>query len=56
MEQEFGEHKEEVEEQKKSLPETQSCVAALEEWNTEAPDGEHPEGDKGNTSNARQNN
>lgn len=56
MEREFGEHKEEVEEQKKSLPETQSCVAALEEWNTEAPDGEDPEGDKGNTSNARQNN
>lgn len=55
MEQEFGQCKEEVEEQK-SLPETQSSVAALEECNTEAPDGEDPEGDKGNTSNARQNN
>lgn len=54
MEKEFGERKEEVEQ--KSLPETQSCVAALEECNAEAPDSKDPEGDKGNTSNARQNN
>lgn len=36
MEHECGEHKKEK--NSRRVPETQSCVAALEEWDTEAPD------------------